>query len=73
MLGGVADSGPTWAHWVPLGAAEVNYRYGRAWIASCTALCVPARAGYLEHLQACPQCDQRERGFMHRPAAEPVR
>jgi hypothetical protein len=70
MLGGVVERGLRWAHWVPIGAEPVRYRHGTAHRAACGVPCVPAGAEYLEQLQACPDCDQRERGFSHRVCCE---
>jgi hypothetical protein len=66
MLGGVVERSPRRAHWVPLGATTVPYRYGAAYIAVCGARCLPAGPDYLAALQACPDCDLHERGFSHR-------
>lgn len=69
MIGGAADDGPRWTHWVRIDAETRQYRYGKAWVAVCDALCVPAGADYLKRLQACPECDRRERGFSHHAEA----
>ncbi|WP_091676731.1 hypothetical protein [Amycolatopsis marina] len=69
MLGGVVDDERRWIHWVPVGAEPVRHRLGIAYRAVCGAACVPATADYLAVLQACPECDERERGFSHRTRA----
>lgn len=70
MLGGVAEKGRRWSHWVSAGAEPVRYRDGIAYRAVCGAACVPADSGYLAELPACPVCDEREHAFSRRAAPQ---
>lgn len=53
---GVRSSASEYAHWVPEGGCRSH----------CGMPCEPASVAYLRTLQACPTCDQAERGFFHR-------
>jgi hypothetical protein len=70
MLGGIAERAKRWAHWVPIGARLTPRRLGVAYLSVCGAACVPASADYLAVVQVCPSCDERQRGFIHRPTPE---
>ncbi|SFP98382.1 hypothetical protein SAMN05421810_104104 [Amycolatopsis arida] len=66
MCGGVAEAARRLAHWVPIGAEMVPYRYGVAYRAVCGAACVVASEDYLEVLPPCRVCSEREPGFVRR-------